>query len=57
MHGLLGIALSGAGPSIVALVDDNEQDIAARVASCFQARAIDSTVRVLDVDNEGCRII
>ena len=57
MQGLLGIALSGAGPSIVALVDDNEQQIGARVASCFQARGIESTVRVLDVDNEGCRVI
>ena len=56
-QGLLGIALSGAGPSIVALVDDNEQDIAARVASCFQARGIDSTLRILDVDNEGCHVI
>lgn len=56
-QGLLGIALSGAGPSIVALVDDNEQEIGARVADCFQARGIESTVRALDVDNEGCRVI
>ena len=54
MHGLLGIALSGAGPSIVALVDDNDDEIGARVASCFQARGIDATIRVLEVDNEGC---
>jgi homoserine kinase len=53
MQGLLGIALSGAGPSIVALVNDNEQAIGARVASCFQARGIESTTRVLDVDNDG----
>jgi homoserine kinase len=55
MSGLLGIALSGAGPSIVALVDDNEDEIGARLASCFKARNIDSTTRTLDVDNEGCR--
>ena len=51
--GLLGIALSGAGPSIVALVDDNEDEIGARIANCFQARNTESTIRVLDVDNEG----
>jgi homoserine kinase len=51
--GLLGIALSGAGPSIVALVDGNEDEIGARIAKCFQARNIESTIRILDVDNEG----
>jgi homoserine kinase len=53
MPGLLGIALSGAGPSIVALVDDNEDEIGARLANCFTARNVESTTRVLDVDNEG----
>jgi homoserine kinase len=57
MHGLLGIALSGAGPSIVALVDDNEAEIGARIASCFRAHKIESIVRTLDADNEGCRVI
>src|SRR5215211_1790680 len=57
MQGLLGLALSGAGPSIVALADDNEEAIGARIASCFQARGIESTVRILEVDNEGCRVI
>jgi homoserine kinase len=53
--GLLGIALSGAGPSIVALVDDNDDEIGARIASCFKARNIESTTRILEVDNEGAR--
>ena len=56
MRGLLGIALSGAGPSIVALVDDNEEEIGARVASCFRAHEIESTIRILDADNNGCRV-
>lgn len=55
MRGLLGIALSGAGPSIVALVDDNEDEIGVRVASCFRAHGIESTVRVVEADNDGCR--
>jgi homoserine kinase len=53
MPGLLGIALSGAGPSIVSLVDDNEEEIGARIAKCFKARNVESTIRVLDVDNDG----
>lgn len=57
MQGLLGIALSGAGPSIVALVDDNDDEIGARLTSCFHAHKIESTVRTLEVDNEGCRVI
>ena len=57
MPGLLGIALSGAGPSIVALVDDNDAEIGVRLASCFRAHKIESTVRTLAVDNDGCRVI
>jgi homoserine kinase len=53
MNGLLGIALSGAGPSIVALVESNEEEIGQRIAKCFK---VESTVRNLDVDNEGARI-
>ncbi|HEX6046377.1 MAG TPA: homoserine kinase [Pyrinomonadaceae bacterium] len=56
MPGLLGVALSGAGPSIVALVDDNEKQIGGKIASCFRAHKIESTVRILDVDNDGCRV-
>ena len=55
MPGLLGVALSGAGPSIVALVDDNDDAIAARVAQCFEARGIEATIRTLEVDNDGCK--
>ena len=55
--GLLGVALSGAGPSIVALVNDNDREIGAQIESCFRAHQIESTVRTLDVDNDGCRVI
>lgn len=57
MGGLLGVALSGAGPSILALVDDRHEEIGARIASCFSARQIDSTIRTLEVDNDGCRLL
>lgn len=54
MPGLLGIALSGAGPSIVALAESNAEEIGQRIAKCFR---VESTVRILDVDNEGCRLV
>jgi homoserine kinase len=51
--GLLGLALSGAGPSILALVTDNEEAIAKQMVACFSAHKIRSTTRVLEVDNQG----
>jgi homoserine kinase len=56
MPGLLGVALSGAGPSIVALADANEKQIGKKIANCFREHKIPSTIRVLDVDNGGCRV-
>jgi len=55
MEGLLGVALSGAGPSIIALVTGNEEAVGKKIADCFAARKIRSTIRVLDVDNDGCQ--
>jgi homoserine kinase len=52
-EGLLGIALSGAGPSLLALVTDNEEAIAKQMSGCFSAHKIRSTTRVLDIDNRG----
>ena len=53
MPGLLGLELSGAGPSIIALVTDSEEVIGKKIADCFAAHKIRSTVRILEVDNEG----
>jgi homoserine kinase len=57
LDGLLGLALSGAGPSVIALVKDHEKDIGERIAECFSAKKIRSTVRVMEVDNEGCQVL
>ncbi|HSE31542.1 MAG TPA: homoserine kinase [Pyrinomonadaceae bacterium] len=54
--GFLGIALSGAGPSIIALVNENEKQIGKAIAECFQRNKIQSSVRVLEADNDGCRV-
>jgi len=55
--GLLGVALSGAGPSIIALVKDHEKEIGESIVGCFTAKKTRSTVRVLEVDNDGCKVI
>jgi homoserine kinase len=55
--GLLGLALSGAGPSIIAIVKDHEKEVGESIAGCFTAKKIRSTVRVLGVDNEGCQVV
>ena len=55
--GLLGIALSGAGPSILALVESHDEEIGGSIANCFSTHRIDSTVRTLEVDNDGCRLL
>lgn len=57
IDGLLGVALSGAGPSILALVESHEDEIGARLANCFSSHKIESTIRILDVDNDGCRLL
>jgi homoserine kinase len=54
--GLLGIALSGAGPSILALVDKNAEEIGKKIQDCFGTHKTRSTTRILEVDNVGCRV-
>jgi homoserine kinase len=56
-EGLLGVALSGAGPSILALATDHTDKIADQIAACFRAHKIESTVRTIEVDNDGCRLL
>jgi homoserine kinase len=56
MPGLLGVALSGAGPSVLALARDNFEEIGLKIASCFDEQKIKSTVRVLEAENEGCQV-
>jgi homoserine kinase len=55
--GLLGLALSGAGPSVLALVDDRDVAIGRNIAKCFSKHSIRSKVRVLEVDSAGCQVM
>lgn len=54
MEGLLGLALSGAGPSVLALATDNFDKIAATIAACFLRYKVKTTSERLEVDTKGC---
>jgi homoserine kinase len=53
--GLLGLALSGSGPTVVALATENFAEISDRIAGCFHEHKLETTVRLLEVDYEGTR--
>ena len=53
--GLVGIALSGSGPSVVAFVSDRPDVIGEAIAEKFRQRDVPAKVRVLEVDQEGCK--
>jgi homoserine kinase len=51
--GLFGIALSGSGPSVIALARDHLPEIGEAIANNFRSHGIPATVRLLEVDREG----
>jgi homoserine kinase len=53
MPGLLGVALSGAGPSVVALATDRFEEIGKAIATRFDRNGVVSTVRILEAAQEG----
>lgn len=55
MPGLLGVALSGAGPSVVALAQNNLEEVGRTIAGNFEAQGISARVFALEVDKEGCQ--
>ncbi len=52
-EGLLGVALSGAGPTVIALADSHEAEIGARISDIFRARGVSARTRLLKADNAG----
>jgi homoserine kinase len=54
--GLLGIAISGAGSSLIALALANCDEIAAAMVKCFSASGINARALQVKVDNQGRRI-
>ncbi len=55
LPGLLGLALSGSGPSVVALATENFGEIGDVIAKCFNKHQLETTVRMLEVDHLGLR--
>jgi homoserine kinase len=53
--GLLGIALSGAGPSVLALVRDRFDEIGQTIAHRFKQHGIRTKIRQLEIDHAGCQ--
>jgi homoserine kinase len=53
LPGLLGLALSGSGPTVVALAMTNFAEIGDRIVACFREHKLETTVRLLEVDHEG----
>lgn len=54
MPGLLGLALSGAGPSVVALARDNFEEIGATIAHSFEQQGVSTRVMQLEIARTGC---
>jgi homoserine kinase len=55
--GLLGICLSGAGPTILALATDNFEKIADEILARFKAEDITCVWELLDPAHDGAQII
>src|SRR5216683_6243935 len=53
--GLVGVALSGSGPSVIALALDHLPEIGETIANSFRSHGMPATVRLLEVDREGCK--
>ncbi len=54
--GLIGVALSGAGSTVIAFADARAEEIGAEMAAIFQLHGLASTVRLLKADNRGLAI-
>lgn len=52
-QGLLGIALSGAGPTVLAIADSHESEIGAAISEIFSAHGYSAQCRLLKADNTG----
>jgi homoserine kinase len=53
--GLLGLALSGSGPSVVALATEKFGEISDLISECFHKHELETSVRLLEVDHLGLR--
>jgi len=53
LRGLVGVFLSGSGPTLAALGTENFRSIGHALQNCFSKRGLSSTIAVLNVDRKG----
>ncbi len=54
--GLIGVALSGAGSTVIAFADSNEREIASQISRIFAEHGLKARERLLKADNSGLTI-
>ena len=54
--GLLGVALSGAGSTVIAFADSHEREIGYGICRIFSQHGLNAQIRLLKADNEGLRV-
>jgi homoserine kinase len=57
IDGLVGVAMSGAGSSVLALATHELDEIGDRLARCFTRRGVGAAVHVLDAEPRGRRVL
>lgn len=55
--GAKGVALSGAGPSVIALVEEGAEQVAHAMEGAFQWHGIECTTAVVPLAREGARVV
>lgn len=53
VDGLVGVALSGAGPTVVAIASSNFRKIGEELVACFERHGVSARSLILDVDTTG----
>jgi homoserine kinase len=54
---VLGAFLSGAGPSVAVLARAGDTKVATRLSSMYERAGVEATVRMLNVDDQGSRVL
>ena len=55
--GAHGAALSGAGPTAIALATENHEGIGEAMVDAFARHGVTGQYRILPIDNEGCQVL
>lgn len=55
--GAHGAALSGAGPTAIALATENHEGIGEAMTRAFARHGVSSKYRILPIDNDGCQVL